>query len=231
MNKDNRIFYYSILISLCIHVVVITVLSIKRAQTLVTKTKQMEVTYQDIKTKHSSNKESAFKDVKLVKEMPKPQTVKALSKEFGSSTMMQEKFHDLTKPANTFQSSKVAVPTIAGLDKERKITIPLLKSEKISSPQYLSYNDSIRQRIRQRAYAYVESEEFQSGEVYLTFALGSDGSLKDIKVIEQKTRASQFLKDLGIRSIREAAPFPAFPKDLNYPELTFNVVISFEVGE
>jgi len=34
-----------------------------------------------------------------------------------------------------------------------------------------------------------------------------------------------------LRSIKDANPFPPFPKDLNYPELTFNVVISFEVNE
>jgi len=31
------------------------------------------------------------------------------------------------------------------------------------------------------------------------------------------------------KSIFDASPFPAFPKDLDYPELSFNVIISFQI--
>jgi hypothetical protein len=36
---------------------------------------------------------------------------------------------------------------------------------------------------------------------------------------------------VGVKSVQEAGPFPPFPQDLNYPELTFNVSISFQYKE
>ena len=66
-----------------------------------------------------------------------------------------------------------------------------------------------------------------TGEVYLTFALSSDGALKQIKLIEGRTNATDYLRDIGLNSIQEASPFPPFPSDLSYPELTFNIAISF----
>ena len=57
------------------------------------------------------------------------------------------------------------------------------------------------------------------------------GELQRVKVIENETKANDFLRAVGIRSIKESGPFPPFPKELRYPELTFNVVISFELGD
>ena len=146
----------------------------------------------------------------------------------------QEKVKDLSKLAGTSQTQQkefLGIKRTSSLKSERKISVPVVKSEKITNIKYVSYNENIRQKIRQQAYKYAENPDFQSGEVYLTFILGSDGRLKDIKIIEEKTRASTFLRNVGLRSVREASPFAVFPKDLTYPELTFNVVISFEVKE
>ena len=75
---------------------------------------------------------------------------------------------------------------------------------------------------------YVRSD---IGEVYLTFAVTSDGILQEIKLIEGRTRASKYLTKLGLQSINQANPFPAFPKDLPYPMLTFNISISFKITQ
>ena len=61
--------------------------------------------------------------------------------------------------------------------------------------------------------------------------LSSDGSLKEIKIINNKTVANDYLRNVGLRSIKESSPFPAFPFDLKYPELSFNIVISFEIHD
>jgi len=106
-----------------------------------------------------------------------------------------------------------------------------LKSEKITNPKYINYHEVIRSKIKNRAYFYVNDPQFESGEVYLTFVLNSDGHLSRIKIIDEKTRANSYLRSVGLRSIKESSPFPTFPSDLAYPELSFNVIISFEVGE
>lgn len=114
---------------------------------------------------------------------------------------------------------------------KRLIRVPMLDSDKMMGSRYVTYHEQVREKIRNRAYFYVDDPRFETGEVYLTFVLGSDGGLKQVKVLEDRTRANPYLRSVGLRSIRESSPFPPFPKDLNYPELTFNVVISFEMGD
>ena len=75
---------------------------------------------------------------------------------------------------------------------------------------------------------YLNDPQFVTGEVYLTFILLSNGTLRDVKIIDEKTTANAYLRNLGLRSIKESNPFPSFPGDLTYPELTFSVVIAFE---
>jgi outer membrane biosynthesis protein TonB len=112
---------------------------------------------------------------------------------------------------------------------KKTVSVPLLESEKINNPSYQSYYSLVRARIRQRA--YFNYAEYYAGEVYLTFILNNDGSLKDLKIIEEKSSGGPYLRTIGLKSIKEAVPFPPFPKALNYPELTFNVVISFQVHD
>lgn len=131
---------------------------------------------------------------------------------------------------------RIAVPDkqplkVVNLSEKRHVSVPLLTTRKITNPKYINYNDRIREKIRNRAYFYIDDPEFESGEVYLTFVLLSDGSLKDLQVISAKSRANDYLRGVGLRSIKESHPFPAFPGDLNYPELSFNVIISFEVSD
>ena len=122
-------------------------------------------------------------------------------------------------------------PKITPKEMQRSISVPMLHSEKITNPQYLSYNQTIRQRIRQRAYQYVDHPDFATGEVYLAFIIDQQGRLRDVHILAAQTTANQYLQDIGLRSVREAAPFKPFPEDLVYPELTFNVAISFTIDE
>ena len=83
--------------------------------------------------------------------------------------------------------------------------------------------------IKKRAYANFSKVE--TGEVYMTFVVLSDGRLKQVQLIEEKTAAQDYLRQVSLKSVEECNPFPRFPPDLTYPELSFNVVISFELEE
>jgi len=43
-------------------------------------------------------------------------------------------------------------------------------------------------------------------------------------VVEGKSAASPYLKEIALKSVRDASPFPNFPKELDYEKLSFNVV-------
>jgi len=124
----------------------------------------------------------------------------------------------VTKPA-------LAKPDIIAIKK--KITVPAINIDKINNPLYSSYDQVVREKIKRTAYKNYSSSE--TGEVYLSFIISADGSLKEINVIEAKSSSSLYLKGVALRSIKESAPFPAFSKELNYPQLSFTVTISFEI--
>lgn len=228
--QENKPFYLSLLFSAVIHLVVIYSLSSIQPEVFRKPLKTLEVTYQALKPKKEQVAKTKFQDIKLVQEKVAPK-IDVLSKRHEKLGTFGEKIRDISKFKSKVHLNKKEVPKIQTLDVSRKISVPFIKSEKITNPKYLSYNQSIRQKIRQRAYQYVNHADFDSGEVYLTFVLLADGILKDLKVIDRKTSANDYLRTVGIRSVEESNPFLPFPEDLNFPELTFNVVISFEVSE
>jgi TonB family protein len=110
---------------------------------------------------------------------------------------------------------------------KKKIVIPPIDIQKINNPIYVSYYQMVREKIRHCAYNnFTQAEE---GEVYLTFTVSSDGNIRDIHLVEEKSSSNPYLRKVGFASIKDASPFPNFPKELDYPQLTFNVIISFEL--
>jgi TonB family protein len=110
---------------------------------------------------------------------------------------------------------------------KKKITLPPVKMDKMNNPSYISYYQIVREKIRRCAYQNYSRQE--TGEVYLSFIVSNEGYLRDVRVIQDKSSGNQYLKDIAIRSVSDASPFPIFPKELDYPQLSFNVIISFEI--
>ncbi|MCM8791759.1 MAG: energy transducer TonB [Candidatus Omnitrophica bacterium] len=102
-----------------------------------------------------------------------------------------------------------------------------IELEKINNPVYTNYYQTVREKIRRSAYQNYNRSD--TGQVYLTFIIIADGTLGSCRIIEEKTNANSYLKGVALKSIKDASPFPVFPKELSYPQLTFNVIISFEI--
>ena len=124
-----------------------------------------------------------------------------------------------------FEKPALIKPDIIAIKK--KITLPAVDLGKIGSPSYISYYQIVREKIRRAAYQNYNRND--TGEVYITFIISSAGYLKDVRLIEEKSVAADYLKVIALNSVKNASPFPNFPKELDYPQLSFNVVISFEV--
>lgn len=124
-----------------------------------------------------------------------------------------------------FNKPMLVKPDIIAVKK--KITLPPVEMDKINNPSYISYYQLVREKIRRAAYQNYSRAE--TGEVYLSFIISSGGSLKQVQLRQDKSSPDAYLRDIAQRSIKEASPFPSFPKELDYPQLSFNVVISFEI--
>ncbi|MBN2097131.1 MAG: hypothetical protein JW714_01485, partial [Candidatus Omnitrophica bacterium] len=57
----------------------------------------------------------------------------------------------------------------------------------------------------------------------------SDGSVKEVKIIEEDSSPNRLLKGIAQRSLLQAAPFLPFPEGLSQKQLSFNVMVSFEL--
>ncbi len=110
---------------------------------------------------------------------------------------------------------------------KKKITLPPSESEKSNNPVYISYYQIVREKIKRAAYQnYTGKEE---GEVNISFVILKDGSLQELRLVEEKSNSSAYLREMALKSIKEASVFPPFPAELDYPQLSFNLSITFEV--
>lgn len=221
---EDKIFNLSLIVSALIHAGLFITLFFSNAFVQKNNQQEIRIIYP-----------SEIKDVRVAP--PKPLMPKSIQEEKWTPTpkVLNKKpeggtaIGELAKQPAKMDLQKMKPAALSGLAEKREISVPVLKSEKITNPKYLDYNDRLRAKIQARAYSYIDDPAFQNGDVYLTFVLQSDGQLKQIKIIDSKTHANEYLRSVGLRSIKESSPFPGFPKDLSYPELSFNVIISFEV--
>ncbi len=133
-------------------------------------------------------------------------------------------------PNRTLGFPKPALPAFATLELmaiKKKIGLPPIEMAKIDNPSYISYYQIVREKIRRSAYQNYTHNE--TGEVYISFIISGDGYIKDTRLAEEKTTAGDYLKGIALRSVKDASPFPNFPKELDYPQLSFNIIISFEI--
>jgi hypothetical protein len=228
---ENKFFYSSLGVSFLIHAFIIISLSIATFNSQPKNLKSIEVIYQDLKFKTVKETKPVREQMQLVQKDQLAKKVDLLPKKDDSFIPSGKGIKDISKFSDKMSLDKKQAPKISPADFERKITIPVLKTDKITNPKYLTYTETIRNKIRQRAYNFVDDPQFQEGKVYLTFVISSQGVLQATKIIEEKTMANSYMKEVCLRSIEESSPFPPFPNDLSYPELTFNVVISFEVSQ
>lgn len=220
--SEGNVLRYAIIFSLLIHAALLVNFSIRAHRDPARVFDKVEVTYYNLKLQAKKAEPAPKRPEKLKEAVIKDAQV-LLKKESTAPSPIK----DMTKLVDKLETSNKQPATISAIEVKRKVSVPPIKSEKIENPYYQTYYQKIRSMIKERA--YTNYSQFDTGEVYLTFVLLADGTLKQVQLIEERTTANDFLKKISLKSIQECHPFPPFPKDLAYPELSFNVVISFEV--
>ena len=231
---SDRLFYFCLITSAIFHLFLVHHLNSKKKVTPQKSTSQIEVTYQQIKTIDSKQSQVDFKkQSKILKEkkQAKPKNVKLLKKSSDKFPVFSKQVKDISKFTKKVSLDKKRMPQIKTLDFERKMSVEFVKSEKITNPGYISYKQTIWEMVRRQALSHENAEDFDEGQVYLTFIVNTDGKLGGVKIIEARTFASTALRNLAYGFVKDSAPFPPFPQDLGYPQLTFNVIISFSLNE
>ena len=229
----NTFFYFCLMLSSVIHYTVIKSLNSDKKAKLPPPKKQIEVTYQKVKTVQVEEPEPEPKrEVSIVKDKKIHRDVKVLNKDSDMFSVFDKQVKDISKFAKRVSLDKKRAPNVKTLDGQRKTFVDLMPSEKIQNPIYNDYHSALRNQIRAKVLQYIETfVGNEQGYMRISFIVNSLGELKAIRINEQHTQASKLLQELGLKSVEEAFPFSPFPKTLPYPELTFNIRILVTTGE
>ena len=221
MNK-NLSFEIALIISILIHVLLLYFLpNIKAFQEQQLRVTEIEVTYEKLPEVQQKKFAALSEKIPLPRNIPDAKDIRLKDKKLSSPSLPRPQF----KEVKIIPVKPPAFPDISLANK--KVTLPEIEQPEIKHPLYLNYYQSVREKIRR--YAYSNYAKLHEGEVYISFIIDSAGNLKDIKVLEDKSCDNPYLKQISIKSIQDASPYPAFPKDLDYPQLSFNVIISYEI--
>lgn len=224
---SNRVFQIAFIMSVITHGVILFQNSNLNIFSTQKREQKIEVSYikqpQEIKTspktQNSEKREPFLKlssKITAEKRIPPP----FIDKEsiFKSGGAIAGKDAGFSKPA-------FIRPDIIAIKK--KITLPQIDINKINNPSYISYYQVVREKIKRAAYQNYTGREV--GEVTISFVISDGGYLKELRLIEDKSSLSAYLKEVALRSVKDASPFPNFPKELDYPQLSFNLAITFEI--
>jgi len=129
---------------------------------------------------------------------------------------------------NNFMAYERKPEQIRSVPMAHRVSITPIRSDKINNPAYAAYNEMVRSRIEVKVYE--NYRKMEAGSVYLTFIIASDGSLKAAQVINEKTSATDNLKYISLKSLRDSQ-FPPFLKGMTLPEYSFNIEVQYKVQD
>lgn len=202
----RKLWYLSLGISVAIHIVAIVGLPTFSSN----KTNKVKNIVKEIKILPKEfEKIKEIKKEKLFLEKPPPYIDKLLTKE-------------IIGPKEELSFDKVRLNTSM---KEIIFSEMDNNPEIKKTPAYMDYYKAIREKIRKKAYDYYNAQG--SGIVYISFVVLNNGNLSTLSLLD-KSMPEQELIEIALKSVKEASPFPPFPKELDYPKLQFNVSIHFK---
>ncbi len=219
----DKVFQITLLISFLAHSAVLFASSGLPFHSLPRREAPVEITY--VRNKAPEYKKASLPAKEDILKMTSRLAVKNMPPPFISKEEIMQNSASMLSRKTDFVKPTVPKPDVTAVKK--KINLPPVDLNKIDNPSYLSYYQIVREKIRRSAYqSYIKTE---TGEVYLTFLIARNGSLMDVRLNAERSSRSAYLKEVAARSVRTASPFPLFPKELDYPQLSFNVIISFEI--
>ena len=223
---SDRVFQVALLISLAVHGILFT-----KIPNLAIHAPSVQKKSPEVKISYVQNPVKPQEEAKPVKAEPflKLPPKITVNKQIPPPFIDREnlfKVDQSIKPRKQF----IDKPTVTKADIlaiKKKITLPPIDLNKISNPLYVSYYQIVREKIKRAAYQNYTGQDV--GEVTVSFIVADDGSLRDLRLMEGKSSPSEYLREIALASVKDASPFPGFPKELDYPQLSFNLAVTFEV--
>ena len=230
----NSRFPAALAISLLMHLLLFSSLFISGIFPARPALNELEVIYYRVKSKSVSMERNAPKEVSrgILDKVTSGQPI-ILSRENkipGRSIPISDGSQkDPLLQQKSFAQKPILANSIEFLTKDSIALSPLEiePADKLSQdPAYLKYGNYTRERIKRCLLNRVSGIN-DKGIVCLKFTICADGALDKYWIIGEKSNASDALKQIAIAGLKDAAPFPALPKELNSQTATFTVFIHF----
>lgn len=227
---EQKIFQWALLLSLTVHVLLFIQLSRAKALEKLKPLKSVEITYREVLTKFEQKKTPKTQEKVVPKDSP-PKVpdlpdFKTGHADSGNGAALLKDAARLSHEPDLVENKGQPV-RISPVIIEKKINLSDIKPSIASSPSYVGYDSVIRDQIKARLDQNVDSARKNAGDVYISFVVNDKGELLKVSIVADRTNADSYLQEICWRSVRESSPFKPFPKDLNYPQLPFGVLISF----
>ena len=100
------------------------------------------------------------------------------------------------------------------------------------NPVLLSYFCAIREQIQQTANQrpWLSGGASSEGVVYVGFVIRRSGDIQSATVMPDRSVPSDVLREVALRIVKAANPFPPFPPSFTEPAKTIMVPIEFSLG-
>jgi len=221
---DNKVFQFALIASILFHSVFFFTAPHMPFTPSKRALEKIEITYYKIKEPPPKSK---------------PETKKAEAEPQPFKKLPEIKKEEILQPprpvAEKPQEAKTPVrPTAEVVELKEKTFEKVVEEEKDDAKKatYISYYKAVREKIRQYADRnYPSNRRLGQGEVFLSFVVVSSGELLRVRIIDEKSSDDRTLRNIAINSIREASPFPPFPSGMGQYQITFNIIISFELNK
>ncbi|MFH1622445.1 MAG: hypothetical protein ABIA97_04915 [Candidatus Omnitrophota bacterium] len=230
MQQENT-FKTTLVISVLIHSLILITIPLFKGVPQKKELTNLEVTYKYISQKISDkDRHGISKELLSSKQKELPKADLAQDK----SILEQSQNFDFSKLFKPKESISVPKPQpVLTTPRFKKINLKNMPVETSKDPAYLSYRDIIRRKIQDKVYYFSDQYFYfdnpREGSIFVSFIVSSDGILKELNILEDKSSNDMILRKIANLAIQGASPFQKFPKELNYDERTFNLEISFEV--
>ncbi|MBU3910971.1 MAG: TonB family protein [Candidatus Omnitrophica bacterium] len=182
--------------------------------------KKIEITYYEIKEPAVKKESASKKSDPVLNKLP----------DIKKEEILNPPKPIAKKPTEAKQPVK---PVAEIIEAKEKTFEKVVEEEKDDAKKatYISYYKAVREKIRQHADRnYPIRKRVGRGEIFISFVVASSGELLRVKIIDEKSVDDRTLRGIAMNSIREASPFPPFPKGMRQYQITFNIVISFELN-
>jgi len=219
--SENRAFKFALLASILFHSVFF--LTVPEMPFMPTRRslEKIKITYYKIKEEPEKKKISSRKKKPIVRKLPKVTKEQVLKPP-----------KDLAKKSRKAKREKRTTVALEKVKEKKFETVVKEEKDKRKTATYINYYRAVRERIRKHADRnYPKNRDLGEGEVFLNFIVSSSGELLQVRVVNRKSVKNPELREIAIDSVRDASPFPPFPKGMSQYRITFNLIISFEPEE